>query len=109
VRYASAVLFVVLLSVGCATTSNPYAYNEMESCPSAMSDEQHMSGVVRCRALCSSYARDFAEYTPDCKCWCAPASGPGGYRAKPRQQAQQPWSEGQTLWTPSSGNGATPL
>lgn len=69
----------VLLSLSCATTSNPYSYEEMAQCPPSMDEEQHESGVVRCRAMCSSYAREFAEFDHECKCRCAPPAG-GGYR-----------------------------
>ena len=67
---------VVLVS--CATTG-AYRYEESESCPANMDEKGHASGAVRCAAMCSSYARNFAEYTDDCKCFCAPASG-SGYR-----------------------------
>lgn len=77
-------LHVLILVAGCATTSK-YSYEELESCPTFMNEQQHLSGVVRCRALCSSYARDFAEYGDDCRCWCAP---PPGVR-KPSQQPQR--------------------
>lgn len=71
---------VGILGAACATVS-PYAYDEAAECPAHMTSEGHESGVVRCRAMCSSYARDFADYTSDCKCWCAPASG--SHRAAP--------------------------
>jgi hypothetical protein len=87
----------LLLMVSCARV-NKYAYEELDGCPAPMSEEQHESGVVRCRALCSSYARDFAEFDADCKCRCAPSGG-GGYRAKPR--LPQPSAEGQTSWNPA--------
>jgi hypothetical protein len=74
---------VALLAVSCATT-NPYAYDEADACPPNMSEEQHESGVVRCRAMCSSYAREFAEFDAECKCRCAPATG-GGYRPQVRK------------------------
>lgn len=72
-------LFLVLSA--CAT--NRFAYNEAESCPGPqMSKDQMDSGAVRCRAMCSSYARDFASYDTDCRCRCAPAHG--GYRPTKR-------------------------
>lgn len=72
------ILTLFLAVSACATTqasTNPNDYQESQTCPTVMSEEGHLSGVVRCRAMCSSYARDFAEYTDDCKCWCAPAGG----------------------------------
>jgi hypothetical protein len=72
-------MLMLLTTAACATTSNPYSYEEMSSCPPSMDAEEHQSGVVRCRAMCSSYAREFAEYDHECKCRCAPAAG-GGYR-----------------------------
>ena len=91
----------VLLTMACATVSdNPYAYNEMDSCPSRMSDEQQYSGVVRCRAMCSSYGRDFAEYDAQCRCWCMPGMGKagGGYRVAPKPPRHAP--DRQTQWSP---------
>lgn len=79
------ILLAAMLMVGCATVQaqqNPYDYQEMSSCPSKMDEEQQLSGTVRCRAMCSSYGRDFAEYSADCKCWCKPdgrTHGHGGY------------------------------
>jgi len=75
-------IIAVMLLVGCATTAttNPYQYDELQQCPVSMTEEQRSSGVVRCRAMCSSYGRDFDSYTDDCKCWCAPAHGGGGKR-----------------------------
>lgn len=84
-KYQVAVPLLLSLSTGCATVKqNPYAYHELESCPASMTEEQHRSGVVRCRAMCSSYSRDFAEFTADCRCWCAPSSQ-GRFQAKPKQ------------------------
>jgi hypothetical protein len=41
-----------------------------------MTAEEHASGVVRCRAMCSSYARDFDNYSAaTCKCFCKPERG----------------------------------
>jgi hypothetical protein len=81
-----------LLLLSCAPT-NRYAYAEMDACPAPMSEEQHESGVVRCRAMCSSYARDFGEFDSDCKCRCGPSGG--GQYQKPSQKT---W--GQTVYTP---------
>lgn len=68
----------VLVITSCAT--NQYAFSELNSCPAVMDSQQYQSGVVRCRAECSSYARDFYLYSEkDCKCYCQPAMG-GGYR-----------------------------
>ncbi|TAL42474.1 MAG: hypothetical protein EPN91_08825 [Salinibacterium sp.] len=61
----------LLLMLGCATVRS--TYEESSECPVVMTEEQHASGVVRCRALCSSYARDFSSYDTDCKCRCRPA------------------------------------
>ena len=102
VRFLAVVMS--MLAWSCATTaSNPHAYAEMEACPSSMTDEQHQSGVVRCRALCSSYGRDFAEYRADCRCMCMPGAGRanGGYRPQPK--AAQRWNGSQTDWTPGQG------
>lgn len=69
-------LVLVGLLVGCATVNpNPHAYQEMTSCPVMMDEQQKLSGTVRCRALCSSYARDMALYDDNCKCWCEPPGG----------------------------------
>lgn len=90
----------VVLLVSCASPAR-YAYQETEMCPAVMSEQEHNSGVVRCRAMCSSYARDFAEFGSDCRCRCAPAGG-GGYLVKPpqpRQEQRKSWSE--TLYTPA--------
>lgn len=75
---------LLLLLCACATTSR---YEESASCPGRMSEEQHRSGVVRCTALCSSYARDFSAFDENCKCWCAPNLPRGGYRPQPKKQA----------------------
>ena len=84
-----------LLALSCATVKqNPYAYEEMDSCPASMDEQQHLSGVVRCRAMCSSYGRDFAEYGGDCRCYCAPASPV--FRQPAPQKRSQPWASGQT-------------
>lgn len=80
-----ALILAAFLLVGCATAPTPYGYEEMSSCPAAMDAEQKESGVVRCRAMCSSYARDFATYDDDCKCRCAPQFQ-GGYRPQQKQQ-----------------------
>lgn len=61
-------MFVGLL-LSCVTT-NPYAYEEATECPVAMNQEEHLSGQVRCRAMCSSYGRDMDSYRTDCKCFC---------------------------------------
>lgn len=69
-------LIAVLLLVGCATVApltNQQQY-EMDTCPNLMTDEMRESGAIRCRAMCSSEARDMAYYTDDCKCFCQPAS-----------------------------------
>lgn len=78
-------LVLVGLLLGCATVGHGYA--EMDQCPALMTEEQRESGIVRCRSMCSSYARDFAEFDAECKCRCAPATG-GGYR--PKQQFKVP-------------------
>jgi len=68
-------LLIILFSfASCAATSR-YSYEESPTCPVQMTEEQHASGAVRCRAMCSSYGRDFASFDPDCKCRCAPAQG----------------------------------
>lgn len=90
---------VVLLWSACAT-GNRYAYAEMEACPASMSEGEHESGVVRCRAMCSSYARDFAEYDDHCNCRCAPGANGGGYR--PSSPKAKTFTEGQTMWSPPS-------
>lgn len=77
-------IWLLVLLTSCATTSR-YAYEELDSCPARMTPEQRLSGVVRCRAMCSSYARDFAEFTDECGCFCAPAPGQGGYRPQARK------------------------
>lgn len=83
-----------LLSSSCATVgSNPYAYEELESCPVSMTEQQHASGVVQCRAMCSSYGRDMHEFGKDCRCFCAPSAPT--YRAKPKRKIAPP-VEGQT-------------
>jgi hypothetical protein len=105
VKYQHAVLALLSMLLSCAS-SNQYAYSEMDSCPSSMTEEQHESGVVRCRAMCSSYARDFAEFDAECKCRCAPGAGAGGYRAKPKQS--RPWTDGQTNWTPRQSDENAP-
>lgn len=69
---------LLCLLLSCATVGN---YNEGD-CPSMMSREEHASGSVRCRALCSSYARDFDYYTDKCECVCK----------KQNQTKQQPGS-----------------
>lgn len=69
-------LAAVLMTLSCATSSR-YGYSELADCPARMDEEQHMSGVVRCRAMCSSYARDFAEYGADCKCRCVAPGNSG--------------------------------
>jgi hypothetical protein len=76
--------------MSCATTSST-GYAEAESCPAAMSEEQRDSGRVRCTAMCSSYARDFASFDDDCKCRCAPAVG-GGYRPKTQKSFKTPFN-----------------
>lgn len=76
-------LLVAVLLVSCA--AGPYAWRESESCPSPMTEEEHASGAVRCRAMCSSYGRDVVRFDDACRCYCAPA---GGYA--PQQKA--PWS-----------------
>lgn len=75
-------LLSVALLMSCAASQ--YAFHEAETCPVSMTEDQKASGRVRCAALCSSYARDFASFDDDCKCRCAPQFG-GGYRpnAKP--------------------------
>lgn len=65
-----ALLALSLLS-GCATTS----YAELDQCPAVMDEEQKASGVVRCRAMCSSYNRDFDSFGDDCHCNCASKVG----------------------------------
>ncbi len=92
-KFVVMVLSSLSLLVSCASSAR-YAYEESESCPVAMTEEQHESGVVRCRAMCSSYARDFAEFDAECKCRCAPPGG--GYRAKPGQKPAPNY--GQTSW-----------
>ena len=76
---------LALLAVSCATTPST-GYEELASCPAAMDDEQRASGAVRCRAMCSSYARDFSSFDDDCKCRCMPAYG-GGYRPQPQKRS----------------------
>ncbi len=102
-KYQVAVpLLLSLSSLACATVKqNPYAYQELDSCPASMSEEQHYSGVVRCRAMCSSYARDFAEFTADCRCWCAPSSPGGRYQAKPKRPPQPPAETQTSVWSPA--------
>jgi len=79
-------LSCTLLLAACATVTSS-SYEEMTQCPAAMTEEQHASGVVRCTAMCSSYARDFAEYdSTDCKCRCMPAYG-GGYKPQPQKKS----------------------
>jgi hypothetical protein len=91
----------VLAVCSCATTKqNQYAYEEMDSCPSQMTEQQHYSGVVRCRALCSSYARDFVQFGDDCKCFCAPPGGLQRHRPQPASPNPYPWSDGQTSVEP---------
>lgn len=68
-------LLAVVALMSCATVPT----HEEESCPSPMSDSQAARGAMECRALCSSYARDFAAFASDCKCYCMPAKG-SGYR-----------------------------
>ena len=70
-------LILSLLAAGCATVpvADTNSYEELQSCPSQMTESQARSGIVRCTALCSSYARDFASFGLDCKCYCG---GPGG-------------------------------
>ena len=65
-----------LLVIGCATVSpltNQQQY-EMDTCPNLMTEEQQLSGAIRCRAMCSSEGRDMALYDDNCKCFCQPAS-----------------------------------
>lgn len=64
-------LVLLLALAGCAT--NRYAYDEAAECPSHMSQEQWESGVVRCRADCASWGRNFYQYLTDCRCVCQPA------------------------------------
>lgn len=91
------VIAVWWLCLSCASAKNQYAYQELEQCPAAMSEEQHYSGVVRCRALCSSYGRDFAEFGADCRCYCAPA--PHRYRPAPHPaKPGPPLADGQPTW-----------
>lgn len=69
-------LIAVLMLASCATVGpNPYAYEEAASCPRGMTEDEHLSGTVRCRALCSSYGRDFDQYGKDCRCFCRPSAG----------------------------------
>jgi hypothetical protein len=71
-------LIFVFAFLSCAAV-NPYAHDESSSCPAPMSEEQHASGVVRCRALCSSEGRNFSSFDVDCKCRCERGFH-GGYR-----------------------------
>jgi hypothetical protein len=71
-------LIILFAFLSCASV-NPYAYPESSSCPSSMDEEQHLSGVVRCRAMCSSEGRNFSSFDADCKCRCE-RSFHGGYR-----------------------------
>lgn len=61
-------LLPFLLLLACATTP----YRETEECPSHMTQSEHASGAVRCRAECSSWGRDFEDYRLDCACVCKP-------------------------------------
>lgn len=79
-------LIAVLAFLSCATVA-PSTYEEADACPVPMTEEQRASGAVRCRAMCSSYARDFAAFEDDCKCRCQPARG-GGYRPQAKPKAR---------------------
>lgn len=83
-------MVLVGLLMACATVpANRYQYQEMQACPAVMDDEMRESGAVRCRALCSSYAKDFASYDDDCKCRCKGGpSNHGGPHLKVKPQRQ---------------------
>lgn len=71
-------LLVVLFSLAscAAVQSRP----EAEVCPSPMSNAQYMSGAMQCRALCSSYGRDYEAFDLQCRCICQPEKR-GAYSA----------------------------
>lgn len=79
-------ILAVFLLAGCATVGQ--GGYEAEQCPAVMTPAQKESGVVRCRAMCSSYARDFSSFDDDCKCRCKPAVG-GGYRPQEQFKVKQ--------------------
>jgi len=69
-------LLVILFSLASCAAIRPY--DDSAACPSPMTDEMRLSGVVRCRAMCSSEGRNFSSFDDDCKCRCARGYG-GGY------------------------------
>jgi hypothetical protein len=75
---------ILLLSLlgGCTTSS----YSEMDQCPAYMDEEQKASGAVRCRAMCSSYGRDFDSFGDDCHCNCVGKVG-SAYRPVTKKKA----------------------
>ena len=86
------ILIMLCLVSACATVgsnTNPYAYEEAPSCPARMDSQQFESGLVRCRALCSSYARDVDRFDKDCKCYCKPARGAPVYKNPMQPQSNQ--------------------
>ena len=74
-------LMLLVLASCVATTQDVRQANasdeEALSCPSPMSNEQRMSGTVRCRAMCASYGRGFEVFDNACRCVCAPEARSG--------------------------------
>jgi len=83
-------LLLILFSLASCAAIHPSGYEEAETCPSPMTQSQAESGIVRCRALCSSYARDFAGFGLDCKCYCRGSAGQGGYVPQAHQASFSP-------------------
>jgi len=61
-------ILAVLMLAACATIPA----GDEPPCPYPMSEDQLRSGVMQCRALCSSWGRDIDHFRTDCKCVCRP-------------------------------------